>query len=86
MRQAFLPSSSGGRSVGKYGVVLRATSSATSPKRGATAAMYVTSSNRTLFLVSQRSILDVTSVEDPLSETSANRITAPVPYRDEAPT
>ena len=46
---------------------------------------------RNSLLVCQRSRLDGTSVEDPdhhgpPSDTSAKRITAPLPYRDEAPT
>ena len=45
-RYAFFLSSSGGRSLSKYGVVLLATSSATSPKRGSTAVRYATSRNR----------------------------------------
>ena len=42
----FFPSSSGGRSLSKYGVVLLATSSATSPKRGSTAGRCAASWNR----------------------------------------
>ena len=45
-RHAFFPSSSGGRSLSKYGDLLLATSSATSPKRGSTAVRYATSWNR----------------------------------------
>ena len=46
LRFVFFPSSSGKRSLSKFGVVLLATSSATSPKRGSTAARYATSWNR----------------------------------------